>query len=31
MGHTIGELSWNNVFFCVFGVAVMAKGFEACG
>jgi hypothetical protein len=23
MRHTIGELSWNNVFFCVFSVAVM--------
>jgi hypothetical protein len=30
-GHTIGELSWNNAYFCVFSVAVMAKCFEACG
>jgi hypothetical protein len=31
LGHTIGELSWNNAYFCVFSVAVMAKCFEACG
>jgi hypothetical protein len=30
-GHTISELSWNYVFFCVFSVAVMEKCFEACG
>jgi hypothetical protein len=30
-GHTIGELSWNKLFFCVFSVAVIAKCFEAFG
>jgi hypothetical protein len=25
MGHKVGELSWKNVFFCVFSVAVMQK------
>jgi hypothetical protein len=28
---TIGEQSLNNVYFCVFSVAIMAKCFEACG
>jgi hypothetical protein len=31
MGHTAGELSWNNMSFCVFSVAVIAKCFEAFG
>jgi hypothetical protein len=31
MRHALGELSWKNADFCVFSVAVMEKGFEACG
>jgi hypothetical protein len=31
MGHTEGQRSWKNVFFCVISVSLMDKCFDAWG